>query len=154
MRVLRRAFPGIGKKVSISAPVHIGQRGYLTVGRGSFLNAGCVILNGAPISIGANVLVGPGVVFAADEHHVNPYARAADPSAKSQPIAIGDNVWIGANAVVCPGVTIGANSVIGAGSIVTRDIPPGVLAVGNPCTIKRNLSAAADCSEAATEQTL
>lgn len=147
MRVLRRAFPGIGKQVSIAAPVHIGQRCDLTVGRGSFLNAGCVILNGAPVSIGANVLVGPGVVFAADEHHVNPYARAADPSARSQSITIGDNVWIGAHAVVCPGVTIGANSVIGAGSIVTRDIPPGVLAVGNPCTIKRNLSAGADCPE-------
>ncbi|WP_240074287.1 sugar O-acetyltransferase [Cupriavidus taiwanensis] len=141
MRVLRRAFPGIAKRVSIAAPIHIDQRGNLSIGSESFLNTDCVILNGAQVSIGANVLVGPGVVFAADGHHIDPLERAADPSAKSKPITIEDNVWIGARAVICPGVTIGANSVIGAGSIVTRDVPPGVLAAGNPCVVKRSVSA-------------
>lgn len=100
----------------------------------ALVNYGCSFLDTSPINIGAGAMIAPGVVLACAGHAVHPAQRAGGVMT-SAPIAIGDNVWIGANVVVCGGVTIGSNSVIGAGSVVTHDVPEGVVAAGSPCRV-------------------
>ena len=96
------------------------------------INYNCVILDTSPVHIGANAFIAPGVCLACAGHSLDAGQRAEGIST-SRPITLEDDVWIGANAVVCGGVTIGKGSIIGAGSVVTRDIPPGVVATGSPC---------------------
>ena len=103
------------------------------------INYNCVILDTSPVHIGANAFIAPGVCLACAGHALDPQQRA-EGIGTSAPITLEENVWIGANSVVCGGVTIGAGSVIGAGSGVTRDIPAGVVAVGNPCRELRKLT--------------
>ena len=105
----------------------------------AFLNYGVTILDSSSVTIGDGTMVGPGVVISCASHSVDPAQRAAGVSA-SRPVRIGPNVWIGANAVVCGGVTRGADSVVGAGSVVTRDVPAGVVAYGSPCRARRAVS--------------
>lgn len=100
------------------------------------INYNCVILDTSPVHIGANAFLAPGVCLACAGHSVDAAQRAQGVST-SKPITLEDDVWIGANAVVCGGVTIGKGSVIGAGSVVTRDIPAGVVAAGVPCRVLR-----------------
>lgn len=104
----------------------------------ALVNYGCTFLDTSPIHIGTGVFIAPGVVLACAGHAVDPTQRAQGVQT-SAPITICDNVWIGANAVVCAGVTAGEGSVIGAGSVVTRDVPAGVLAAGSPCRVIREL---------------
>lgn len=103
-----------------------------------YVNYNCTFLDNAAITFGNNVLVGPGVVISTINHGIHPQQRLMFDDAK--PINIGENVWIGANATVLSGVTIGKNSVIGAGSVVTKDIPENVVAVGNPCKVLRPIT--------------
>lgn len=103
------------------------------------INYNCVILDTSPVNIGANAFIAPGVCLACAGHALDPQQRA-EGIGTSAPITLEENVWIGANSVVCGGVTIGAGSVIGAGGVVTRDIPAGVVAVGNPCRVLRKLT--------------
>ncbi|GHA57801.1 sugar O-acetyltransferase [Photobacterium aphoticum] len=105
---------------------------------GGFLNAGVKILDMAPVTFGERVLIGPNVVISTASHPLT-LAERVLPVAPANPIAIGDNVWIGAGAVILDGVTIGDRAVIGAGSVVTKDIPADVLAVGNPCKVIRTI---------------
>lgn len=100
------------------------------------INYNCVILDTSPVHIGANAFIAPGVCIACAGHAIDPVQRAAG-IGTSKPITIEDDVWIGANATVCGGVTIGKGSVIGAGSVVVKDIPAGVVAAGNPCRVLR-----------------
>ena len=100
------------------------------------INYNCVILDTSPVHIGANAFLAPGVCLACAGHSVDAAQRAQGVST-SKPITLEDDVWIGANTVVCGGVTIGKGSVIGAGSVVTRDIPAGVVAAGVPCRVLR-----------------
>ena len=93
----------------------------------------------APVHIGANAFIAPGVCLACAGHAIVPEQRSAG-IGTSKPIVIEDDVWIGANTVVCGGVTIGKGSVIGAGSVVNKDIPAGVVAVGNPCKVLRPIT--------------
>lgn len=109
---------------------NIHLHGYVLV------NYNCVFLDTSPINIGAGTFIAPGCVLACAGHAVHPEQRAEGVQT-SAPIAIGENVWIGAGAVVCGGVTIGDGSVIGAGSVVTRDVPAGVVAAGVPCRALR-----------------
>ena len=102
------------------------------------INYNCVILDTSPVDIGENVFIAPGVCIACAGHSIDP-AQRAEGISTSNPITIGKDVWMGANAVVCGGVTIGEGSVIGAGSVVTKDIPPMVVAVGNPCRVIRKV---------------
>jgi maltose O-acetyltransferase len=95
-----------------------------------------VVLDVGPVTIGDRVQIGPAVQILAVDHPVDPGARLSE---QGLPVAIHDDVWIGGGAIVCPGVTIGASSVIGAGSVVTRDIPARVVAVGNPCRVLRSV---------------
>ena len=96
------------------------------------INYHCVILDTSPVHIGANAFIAPGVCISCVGHAIDPAQRAAAITT-SAPITLEDDVWIGANSVVCGGVTIGKGSVIGAGSVVTRNIPAGVVAAGVPC---------------------
>lgn len=136
-RVLRRAFPGVHAKSTIARPFNAGQAGNFELGFRSFVNIGCIVLNGAKVRIGEHVLVGPAVTFCADTHHAEPRLREKNPQAISRPISVGDHAWIGAGAVICPGVEIGEHAVIAAGSVVTTNVPAYCLAAGSPAIIKR-----------------
>ena len=105
------------------------------------INYNCVILDTSPVNLGAGVFLAPGVCLACAGHALDPEQRAQGVGT-SKPITLEDGVWIGANAVVCGGVTIGQDSVIGAGSVVTRDIPAGVVAAGVPCRVIRPITEA------------
>ena len=96
------------------------------------INYNCVILDTSPVHIGAGAFIAPGVCLSCAGHSIDPEQRSSGIST-SKPITLEEDVWIGANSVVCGGVTIGKGSVIGAGSVVTRDIPAGVVAAGVPC---------------------
>ncbi|WP_428378732.1 sugar O-acetyltransferase [Olsenella sp. Marseille-QA0557] len=104
----------------------------------AFLNYGVTILDSSPVTIGDRVMIAPGVVIASVSHALDPAQREAGVSCAA-PIHIGRNVWIGANATICKGVSIGENSVIGAGSVVTHDIPANVVAFGAPCRVHRSI---------------
>ena len=98
----------------------------------AFINYNCVILDTSPVHIGANAFIAPGVCISCVGHAMYAQQRA-EAITTSAPITLEDDVWIGANVVICGGVTIGKGSIIGAGSVVTRDIPEGVVAAGTPC---------------------
>lgn len=108
----------------------------------ALVNYNCVFLDTSPIRIGRSVLIGPGVVLACAGHPIHSEQRCSSALETSEPITIGDGVWIGANSTVCGGVTIGEGSVIGAGSVVTSDIPKGVIAAGVPCKVLREITEA------------
>ncbi|MEE0016116.1 MAG: sugar O-acetyltransferase [Clostridia bacterium] len=105
----------------------------------AFINYNCVILDTSPVNIGKGVFIAPGVCIACSGHAIHSSQRA-EGIGTSKPITIEDNVWIGANSTVCGGVTIGEGSIIGAGSVVNKDIPEGVIAVGNPCRVLRKIT--------------
>ena len=108
------------------------------MGARTFVNFGLVALDVATIAIGADVQIGPYVQLLTATHPLEPEPRRAKWES-AHPIEIGDNAWLGASVIVCPGVTVGADTVVGAGSVVTRDLPAGVLAVGSPARVLREL---------------
>ena len=110
----------------------------ISVGENFYMNHNCVILDAAKIEFGDNVFIGPNCGFYTAGHPLNVLDRNKGLE-YAKPIKVGNNVWFGGNVVVIPGVTIGDNVTIGAGSIVTKDIPSNVLAYGNPCRVVRNL---------------
>jgi len=113
--------------------------GYQTsIGARTFVNWGVVLLDVATITIGDDVQIGPHVQLLTATHPLEPGPRR-DKWEAAEPIVIGDNVWLGGGVIVCPGVTIGADTVVGAGSVVTRDLPAGVVAVGSPARVLREL---------------
>lgn len=105
----------------------------------TIINYNCVILDTSTVDIGANAFIAPGVCIACAGHSLDAEQRAGAITT-SKPITIEDDVWIGANAVVCGGVTIGKGSVIGAGSVVNKSVPAGVVAAGNPCRVIRKVT--------------
>lgn len=108
------------------------------IGRGSFVNTGCLFDSWAPVTIGANCAVGPGVMFITSTHRLGPHEqRALD--IEAAPIVIGDGCWIGAGAIILPGVTVGAGAVIAAGAVVTADCEPDRLYGGVPARPLRTL---------------
>ena len=110
----------------------------MSIGDNFFANFDCVMLDVNRITIGDNVFIAPGVVISAAHHPIDPELRAMVYQ-YNQSVKIGNNVWVGAGAIILPGVTIGDNTVIGAGSVVTKDIPANVVAVGNPCKVIREI---------------
>ena len=113
--------------------------GYQTfVGARCFANWGLISLDVAIVTIGDDVQLGPNVQLLTATHPLEPGPRRAQWEA-AEPIAIGDNVWLGGGVIVCPGVTIGADTVVGAGAVVVRDLPAGVVAVGSPARVLRAL---------------
>ena len=124
--------------IYIQPPFFCDYGSNITLGKKIFMNFNCVILDVAPVEIGDYTLLGPSVqVYTAMHPFKASERRQGIESGK--PIKIGSDVWIGGNAVICPGVTIGSRSIIGAGSVVTRDIPDDVFAAGNPCRVIRSL---------------
>jgi maltose O-acetyltransferase len=110
----------------------------ISIGARSFLNYDCVLLDCNRIVIGHEVQFGPGVHVYTASHPLDSAQRRAGLEL-ALPVSIGDGAWLGGGVIVCPGVTIGENTVVGAGSVVTRDLPANVLAVGNPCRVVRSL---------------
>ena len=110
----------------------------IEIGDNFYANVGCVILDVAPVVIGDNVLLAPNVQLYTATHPVDPQERLTGLEF-GQPITIGDNVWLGGGAIVCPGVTIGDHVTVAAGSVVTKDVPAHVLVGGNPAKIIKQL---------------
>lgn len=134
---------GIRHKGSVyfEPPFHCEYGSHIEIGEGFYANTGCVMLDVGRITIGDNVLFGPNVSLYTAGHPIHPESRKSGYE-YGIPIKIGDNVWIGGSCVVLPGVTIGNNVVIGAGSVVTKDIPDNVCAAGNPCRVIREITEA------------
>jgi maltose O-acetyltransferase len=110
----------------------------ISLGTGAFVNYGAIVLDVAPVTLGDHVLVASGVQILTADHPRDPELRRSGLECGS-PIAIEENAWIGGGAILCPGVTVGKDSIIGAGSVVTRDVPAGTVAAGNPCRVIREL---------------
>lgn len=121
----------VGEGTVIRPPFHCDYGYNIWLGTGVFLNFNCVILDVAAVTIGAGTQIGPAVqIYAAD--HPRDAAVRSTGAELGRPIRIGRNVWIGGGAIILPGITIGDDAVIGAGSVVTRDVPAGAIARGNP----------------------
>jgi maltose O-acetyltransferase len=128
----------VGEGVWIEPPFLCDYGEHIRLGARVFMNFQCVILDCNPVTVGDDVSLGPGVHIYAATHPLDPDDRAKGPEL-GRPVTIGSKVWIGGGSIICPGVTIGEGSTIGAGSVVVRDIPPYVLAAGNPCRVIRSL---------------
>lgn len=123
-----------GKNCCITQPFHCDYGKHIFVGDNFYTNYNCIILDVAKVEIGNNVFFAPNVAIYTAGHPVHPQARNSLYE-YGVSIKIGNNVWVGGNTVILPGVTIGDNCVIGAGSVVTKEIPPNTIAVGNPCRV-------------------
>lgn len=138
--LLNEMFAEIGEGCYIEPPFHSNWAGgNVHFGDNVYANFNLTLVDDADIYVGSRVMFGPNVTVATAGHPIEPNLRS-QAMQYNIPVHIGDNVWIGANAVILPGITIGENSVIGAGSVVTKDIPANVVAVGNPCRVLREIS--------------
>ena len=128
----------LGPDVDVRPPFYVDLGFRIRIGARTFANFGLVALDIAPITIGEDVQIGPDVQLLTPTHPLDPALRR-DKWEAAEPITIADNVWLGGGVIVLPGVSIGADTVVGAGSVVTKDLPAGVLAVGNPARVLRPL---------------
>ena len=126
----------LGEDSVVRPPLQVEFGTNLHLGARCFVNVGLVALDAAEIRLGDDVQVGPNVQLLTPTHPVDPDLRR-DKWEAARPITIGDNVWLGGGVIVLPGVSIGADTVVGAGAVVTRDLPTGVVAVGNPARVVR-----------------
>jgi maltose O-acetyltransferase len=130
-RILVELFGAGGDSVRMQPPFHCDYGSNIRLGERVYFNFNCVVLDVCEVRIGDFTLFGPAVQIYTATHPMDPVLRRGQESGR--PIEIGSDVWVGGAAVICPGVRIGSRSVIGAGSVVTRDVPEGVFAAGNPC---------------------
>ena len=137
-RIIRELFGTAGDAIWIEPPFYCDYGSNITLGSKVFFNFNCVILDPAPVIIGSNVLFGPGAQVYTSTHPIGASERRTW-CEFAQPVEIGSDVWVGGGAIICPGVRIGSRSVIGAGSVVTNDIPEDVFVAGNPCRLIRRL---------------
>ena len=135
---IRDLLGAVGDNCTVEQPLFSTYGYNVTLGDNCFLNVNCKLMDSGKITIGNNVFIAPNVCLITEEHAMDVEQRLAGLE-YAHPVTIGDNVWICTGALILPGVTIGANSVIGAGSVVTKDIPANCLAVGNPCRVIRSL---------------
>lgn len=124
-------FGGVASDVFIEAPFHCAYGFNIHLEEGVYLNAGCVLLDSAPVRIGRRSLLGPAVQIYCAEHHKDPEKRAAGLEV-ARPVEIGERAWIGGGAIVLAGRSIGDEAIVGAGAVVTRDVAPGTTVAGNP----------------------
>ncbi|NQX25829.1 sugar O-acetyltransferase [Microbacteriaceae bacterium VKM Ac-2854] len=137
--LLKRMFAAVGEGCYLEPPFHANWGGAnVTLGDGVYANFNLTIVDDGPVTIGDNVMFGPNVVITSAGHPVLPELRRRA-AQYNLPVTIGDNVWIGSGVQIMPGVTIGDDTVVGAGSVVTRDLPAGVVAVGTPCRVVREI---------------
>lgn len=139
--LLRRLLGSVAGAVTIEQPFHCDYGYNISVGQNFYANVNLVILDGGPVKFGDNVFVAPDCGFYTAGHPLDPAERNLGLE-YARPITVGNSVWIGAHVSVLPGVTIGDNCVIGAGSVVCRDIPSNSVAVGNPCRVIKKISEA------------
>ena len=137
-RLLKKLLPNAGAGLWLQPPFYCDYGMNIFMGENVFFNFNCVVLDVAEVTIGSRTLFGPNVQIYTATHPVNYLERAAGLEF-AKPIFIGNDVWIGGSAVICPGVIIGDKTIIGAGSVVTKSIPAGVFAAGNPCKVIRQL---------------
>lgn len=140
-RTLKQLLPNAGSDLSIQPPFYCDYGYNIKTGDKVFFNFNCVVLDVAQVAIGSGTLFGPNVQIYTATHPMD-YKERASGLEYAKPIVIGEDVWIGGSVVICPGVTIGDRTVIGAGSVVTKNIPPDVFAAGNPCKVIRTLQQA------------
>jgi maltose O-acetyltransferase len=136
-RILVELFRAGGDTVWMQPPFHCDYGSNIELGERVFFNFNCVVLDVCPVRIGSYTLFGPAVQIYTPMHPMDAELRRREEYGKS--VEIGADVWVGGGAIILPGVTIGTRAVIGAGSVVTRDVPEGVFAAGNPCRVIRTL---------------
>ena len=136
-RILRELLGAGGDTVLMQPPFFCDYGTNIRLGTRCFFNFNCVVLDVTTVTVGDYTLFGPAVQIYTAMHPLDAELRRRLEFAR--PVEIGSDVWVGGGAIICPGVRIGSRTVIGAGSVVTRDIPEGVLAVGNPCRVIRAL---------------
>lgn len=139
MALLKEILAEVGENCYVEPPLHANWGINTHFGNNVYANFNLTLVDDCDIYIGDSVMFGPNVTVAVAGHPIDPDLRRKV-AQFNIPVRIGNNVWIGAGAVILPGVTIGDNSVIGAGSIVTKDIPANVVAVGNPCRVLREIN--------------
>ena len=137
--IVRELLGAVGKGCWIEPPFFCDYGSQITLGDRVFMNFNCVVLDPAPVQIGDDVMLGPAVQLLTATHPLSAAARRGRELA--HPITIESDVWLGGGVIVLPGVRIGRGAVIGAGSVVTRDVPQGVVAAGNPCRVMRLIPA-------------
>ncbi|RVU37871.1 sugar O-acetyltransferase [Hwanghaeella grinnelliae] len=132
--ILRDLFGSAAGDFFIEVPFRCFYGFNIHMGRNAFINVNGVLIDTAPIRLGDDSMIGPGTVLACTDHDRDPQRRAAGME-WGKPITVGARAWIGANVTVLPGITIGADAIVGSGSLVSRDIPDGVVAFGNPARV-------------------
>jgi len=136
-QIFQQLFAAGGADVYIQPPFYCDFGTHITLGSRVYFNFNCVVLDVCPVRIGDFAFFGPAVQIYTPLHPLDHAQRRTLEYGK--PVTIGDDVWVGGGAIICPGVTVGSRTVIGAASVVTRDIPDGVFAAGNPCRVIRSL---------------
>lgn len=137
--IIEQIFGTLGEGVEIRPPFKVDYGYNIHIGKGTFINFGLTALDPVEIRIGEHCQIATNVQLLTPTHPIEPTPRR-DGLEAAKPITIGNNVWLGGGVIVCPGVSIGDNSVIGAGSVVTKDIPANVVAVGNPARVIRSIA--------------
>jgi maltose O-acetyltransferase len=136
-RILTELFAAGGESAWIQPPFFCDYGTNIELGERVYFNFNCVVLDVCSVKIGSFTLFGPAVQIYAATHPLDAEQRRREESGK--PVEIGSDVWVGGGAIILPGIRVGSRSVIGAGSVVTRDVPEGVLAAGNPCRVIREI---------------
>lgn len=137
--LLQKLIPNLGKNCTILSPFVTDYGCYCQIGHDTFINHNAYLMDGGGITIGHHCFIGPNCGMYTAIHPTLAEERNKGLE-KAFPIVIGDNCWIGADVTILPGVTIGSNTIIGAKSVVTKDIPDNVIAVGNPCHVMRHIT--------------
>lgn len=138
--ILHELLLEVGSETVVMAPFQCDYGYQIRIGARTFVNYGVVVLDAAEVTIGDDVQIGPNVQLITALHPLDPVERRRG-TETARPVRIGDGAWLAAGVIVCPGVTIGADTVVGAGSVVTRDMPAAHLCFGNPCRVIRELPA-------------
>ncbi|MEX2536696.1 MAG: sugar O-acetyltransferase [Trueperaceae bacterium] len=139
-RIMAELFGALGERIEVEPPFYCDYGSNIYLGSGVFFNFNCVILDVARVDIGDHVMFGPNVQVYTATHPMDAATRRSGLE-MAKPVYVGSDVWLGGSAIIAPGVMIGSRTVIGAGSVVTRDIPEDVFAAGNPCRVIRVLEA-------------
>ena len=137
-QLLEALLDSVGVGTEIRPPLYVDYGCHTRIGARCFVNFGLVALDVAAITIGDDVQIGPYVQLLTPTHPLEPDSRRAGWES-AEPIRIENNVWLGGGSIVLPGVTVGCDSVVGAGAVVTRDVPPSTVVVGNPARVVRSL---------------
>lgn len=138
LALLGQLLGAVGEGCWIEPPLYVNWGSRIALGDHVYANTGLTVIDDTFVTIGSHVMLGPRVTISAASHPVDPELRR-QAYQYDLPVVLEENVWVGAGATILPGVTIGKNSVIGAGSVVERDIPPDVVAAGVPCRVLREI---------------